>query len=110
MATPEAVFDWSFKIVQEKLCSAVVGLSAESNGLHFTIAKATSQYLEGSFMQTAASTSQCNSNAITLSLQLIDSVLLLKPTRCDPKCFINLFSQFLKGQDPNLERGHFPAA
>jgi hypothetical protein len=65
MAAPEAVFDWSFKIVQEKLCSAVVGLvSAESNGLHFTIAKATSQYLEESFMQTAAGTSRCNSNAI----------------------------------------------
>jgi hypothetical protein len=54
MAAPEAVFDWSFKVVQEKLCSEVVELSAESNGLHFTIEGATSQYLEGSFMQTAA--------------------------------------------------------
>jgi hypothetical protein len=53
---PGTLFDWSFKVVQEKLCNEVVELSAESNGLHFTIAKATSQYLEGSFMQMAAKT------------------------------------------------------
>ena len=52
--TSESVFLWAFEIVNSKLCREVVSLTHQKMGLHFNASKTTSEYLEGSFMQTAA--------------------------------------------------------
>ncbi|KAM6504000.1 hypothetical protein JOM56_000943 [Amanita muscaria] len=53
-STSDSVFLWAFETVKTKLCQEVVVLTHQRNGLHFNASKTTSEYLEGSFMQTAA--------------------------------------------------------
>ncbi|KAF8229591.1 hypothetical protein L208DRAFT_1285878, partial [Tricholoma matsutake] len=53
-STSDSVFLWAFETVKTKLCQEVVGLTHWKNGLHFNASKTMSNYLEGSFMQTAA--------------------------------------------------------
>ena len=50
----DSVFTWAFEIVKTKLCQEVIALTQQKSGLHFNTSKTTSEYLEGSFMQTAA--------------------------------------------------------
>lgn len=57
---PEEVFDWAFSEVKRRLCSEVVLLSEARYGLHFNMANATSDYLEGSFMQVASEKMRTN--------------------------------------------------
>ena len=53
-STSGSVFLWAFEIVKTKLCQEVVSLTHQKMGLHFNASKTTSEYLEGSFIQTAA--------------------------------------------------------
>jgi len=53
-STSDSVFSWAFEIVKTKLCQEVVAVTQKKSGLHFNAAKTTSEYLEGSFIQTAA--------------------------------------------------------
>jgi hypothetical protein len=41
-------------VVKRALCEEITKLSQEANGLHFKASKATSEYLEGSFIQSTA--------------------------------------------------------
>jgi hypothetical protein len=45
---------WAFEAVTTELCREVHQLSQRSHGLHFNNAKATANFLEGSFMEKAA--------------------------------------------------------
>ncbi|KAF9525695.1 hypothetical protein CPB83DRAFT_796037, partial [Crepidotus variabilis] len=53
-AAPSNIFSWAFDLVTEVVCGEVVKLTGAHEGLHFNMSKATSRYLEGSFMQEAA--------------------------------------------------------
>ena len=53
-STSDSVFLWAFATVKNKLCQAVVALTHPWCRLHFNASKTTSEYLEGSFIQTAA--------------------------------------------------------
>src|SRR5277367_3187856 len=45
---------WAFKAIKTELCQEVCQLSQRSHGFHFNNAKATANFLEGSFMGKAA--------------------------------------------------------
>ena len=53
-STSDSVFSWAFATVKNKLCQEVVALTHPRCRLHFNASKTTSEYLEGSFIQTAA--------------------------------------------------------
>ena len=53
-AENDSVYTWAFSLVKTKLAEEIVGLSGHQHGLHFNASKATSTYLDGSFMEKAA--------------------------------------------------------
>lgn len=52
-SAPDAVFDWAFEEVRSRVCAEVVLMLEARYGLHFNMANATADYLEGSFMKKA---------------------------------------------------------
>jgi hypothetical protein len=53
-AENDSLYTWAFTLVKTKLAEEIVGLSSHQHGLHFNASKATSTYLDGSFMEKVA--------------------------------------------------------
>jgi hypothetical protein len=75
----EHIFSWVLEAVQMKLCKEVITLAEENSGLHFKASTASSNYLEGSFMQVM--TGKIQSKAPHLWL-LISGLLDANPLQC----------------------------